>query len=454
LLAGTLVWIAATLVVAGFGLAELFRAHVEAQFHAELKTHLDQLAAALVLNPAGEVAIAVPLSDPRLSRPYAGLYWQVDRLNDGAAVASARGVLRSRSLWDGVLQVPPDRIIDGEIHHHRVAGTDGKPLVLIERQVSTADPARGTQPTFRLLVAADESLMVEPIRRFNGSLVVALGSLGLGLVAAAVMQVAVGLTPLRRVHAALAAVRLGRAQRVEGRYPSDIQPLVDELNSLLAQNTAVVERARSQAGNLAHALKTPLAVLANAATANDADLPRLVGEQVAAANRQVDYHLRRSRAAAAVAIPGTRTPLRPVAEGLVRVMERVHAAKGLDWAILPIAPITGSPDFAGEEQDLQEMLGNLLDNAGKWARQRVQLGLAVQGDRLIVHIDDDGPGIAPPRRAAMLRRGARDDEQVAGSGLGLAIAADLARLYGGDLELADSPLGGLRAVLTLPAAAG
>jgi signal transduction histidine kinase len=225
-------------------------------------------------------------------------------------------------------------------------------------------------------------------------------------------------------------------------------PLVDEFNSVLTQNAEVVERARTHAGNLAHALKTPLSVLANAAYGKEDPLARLVVGQVETAREQVDYHLGRAQAAAAVRMPGARTSVGKAVAGLVRTMQRIYAERGLTLVASPMAP---DVVFRGEEQDLQEMLGNLLDNACKWAATRVEIHAGIVGDRLDIQIGDDGPGIPPDQREAMIRRGARADEQVPGTGLGLAIVDDLARLYGGQLTLAESSLGGLRAELNLPA---
>jgi signal transduction histidine kinase len=236
---------------------------------------------------------------------------------------------------------------------------------------------------------------------------------------------------------------------MEGTFPAEIMPLVEEFNTVLARNAEVVERARTQAGNLAHALKTPLSVLANAADGKDDALARLVAAQVEMARRQVDYHLARAQAAAAVRLPGARTPLNPVVDGLVRTMRRIHAGRDLDLAV---QPMPASLAFRGEAQDLQEMLGNLLDNACKWASRRVEIDAGIEQGQLVIRVDDDGKGIAAEQREAMLRRGVRADQQVPGSGLGLAIVDDLARMYGGQVVLADSPLGGARAVLTLPAA--
>jgi signal transduction histidine kinase len=262
--------------------------------------------------------------------------------------------------------------------------------------------------------------------------------------------VLIALVPLKRLHGALAAVHSGGTARLEGYFPGEVQPLVEEFNTVLAQNAEVVERARTQAGNLAHALKTPLSVIANAVRGKDGELAQLVHRQVEVAGKQIDYHLSRSRVAASVRVPGARTPVSPVLEGLVRVMRRIHAQRDLE---LIVHPHGGLVAFRGEEQDLQEMLGNLLDNACKWAVQRIEVALAVVGDELRITIDDDGCGIADKERERVLNRGERADERVPGSGLGLAIVDDLARLYGGRVELADSPLGGLRVLIALPVAA-
>ncbi len=441
LLLGTLFWIAASLVVAAWGLGNLFRQHVESQFHAQLKTHLDQLTAQLALDDAGRPTLATSLSDPRFNRPLGGLYWQIDRLA-GTGAPAAAAVMRSRSLWDQVLRVPADTPTTGDVHQHRIVGPDGAMLGMVERSV-TINAQR-----LRLIVAADENLMREPVARFNEELWLALGLLGLGLALAALVQVVVGLAPLRTLRDALGRVRSGATQRLEGDFPAEIMPLVEEFNTVLAQNADVVERARTQAGNLAHALKTPLSVLANAAAGSGDALAQLVTTQIEGARRQVDYHLTRAHAAAAARLPGVRTALGPVVDGLVRTMRRLHAERKLD---LRVRLIPASLAFRGEEQDLQEMLGNLLDNACKWAAGRVEIGAGIEDDRLVIRVDDDGKGIAAAQRQATLRRGVRADEQVPGSGLGLAIVDDLARMYGGAIVLADSPLGGLQAILTLPA---
>ena len=447
LLLGTLGWIALTIVVAGLALGGLFRQHVAQQFDAELNTHLDQLVAHLIVDENGQPSLSVAQSDPRFSKPYSGLYWQVDGLDSPAG--NALGLLRSRSLWDDVLRLPADAPGNGELHQHHIAGPSDSALGAVERVVRVAGE-RAAVRSFRLVVAADEQQMNAPIERFSGRLWLALGLLGLGLGLAVVIQVWVGLAPLKRLRGALAAVRSGDAQQLAGRFPAEVQPLVDEFNTVLAHNAEVIERARTQAGNLAHALKTPLSVIANAAGSEPGELAQRVGAQVELARTQIDYHLSRSRVAASLRFPGARTPVVAVLEGLLRVMRRIHAERNLDLVIHPVAL---PAFFRGEEQDLQEILGNLLDNACKWAGRRVEVALAVRDGELLIVVDDDGPGIAAGERQRVLCRGERADEQVPGSGLGLAIVVDLTRLYGGRIDLAESPLGGLRVCLTLPAAA-
>lgn len=441
LLAGSLVWIVAAVAITGVLLADLFGQHVRDRVDAELHGHLDQLTALLEVAADGSATLRLPLSDPRLNRPYAGLYWQVDGGPQGAI-----GLLRSRSLWDTALAVPPDALADGEVHVHDVDGPDASRLRMMERLIR---PAEQPDAAYRLIVAIDTRQIDEPVEEFATLLGAALGVLALGLIVAAVVQVGVGLAPLGRMRAALGAVRDGHTRRLEGDYPLEVQPLVDELNSQLAHDEAMVERARTQAGNLAHAVKTPLTILANAARNEDSALARLVDEQVGDARRQVDYHLARARAAAAGQQAGLKTPLRPVIDALLRVMRRLHAARALH---IESAGLPDTLACRGDAQDLQEMLGNLLDNACKWAATQVRLSASVGDGRLTVYVDDDGPGLTEAQRTAVLARGVRADEHTPGSGLGLAIAHDLAQAYGGDLRLEPAPLGGLRATLTLPAA--
>lgn len=446
LLGATLVTLALALAGAHWWLGDLFREHVLRQFDAALTQHLDQLTARLDFDADGQPVIDPRgLSDPRWDKPYSGLYWQIDRISaDGQARS---GILRSRSLWDTQLGLVTDDIGDGGLHTHDGPGPRGEPLRIAERSLSVAGQAPGR---WRLIVAAATSDLQQAVNRFNGLLAASLAGLGLLLALAALAQVAVGLAPLKAMQAALQRVREGRAQRLEGRFPTEVQALIDDFNGVLDRNAEVVDRARTQAGNLAHALKTPLAIIGNAASqTGQGELGALVAEQVDAAQRQIQWHLSRARAAATRHLPGQRTELQPVLAELLRVMVRLHADRALD---IRAADVPADAAFAGEAQDLREMLGNLLDNACTSARGTVRVRAEREGAWLRILVDDDGPGIDPSQRAAVLQRGVRLDEARPGSGLGLAIVVDLARLYGGHLTLDTSDAGGLGVCLSLPAA--
>ncbi|MBB5213765.1 sensor histidine kinase [Parapusillimonas granuli] len=442
LLLGTLVWVLLAVLATGWALDGLFRQHIRAQFRAELGMHLDQLIAAVDFDAAGRPAVPAALSDPRFDKPYSGLYWQVDLLG-GPERPGAAGALRSRSLWDQALdaRAAPD---GNERLYFDVAGPNGARLSMVSQIVH---PAEEAAPVMRLMVAADQAAMAEPIERFMRMLTLSLGVLAVGLMLAAVGQVFLGLRPLGRLRRELAALRQGKKPQIEGVFPTELQPLVDDFNGVLSLNAEVVSRARAQAGNLAHALKTPLSVLSNAVAGDDTALGRLVDEQVGMARRQVDHHLMRARAAAAMQASGLRTLVDEPLRGLLRVMEKLYADKGLDLALAPCPPGLA---FRGEEQDLQEMLGNVLDNACKWARRRIVIGVGADGRYLRFTVDDDGPGLPQDGYEAVFQRGVRADEQAPGSGLGLAIVKDLAGLYGGDVAASQSDLGGLRIVLRLP----
>jgi signal transduction histidine kinase len=444
LLAATVVTLALALAGAQVWLAGLFRDEVLRQLDTALVRQVDQLSARLDLDTAGQPRIdPAGLSDPRWDQPYSGLYWQIDRL--GADGSRLPGVLRARSLWDTQLVLPADTLADGALHWHEAAGPQGQVLRVVERALVLPE-----QPhtRWRLMVAADLGETQGATKRFSGVLAASLAGLGLLLALAALAQVAVGLAPLKALQRALETLRYGRSSRLDGRFPAELQPLVQDFNGVLERHDAVLARARTQAGNLAHALKTPLAVLGNAAAAAPpGPLAQAVTEQVQVANRQVHWHLARARAAA-LGQPGQRTRVAPVAAGLLRVMGRVHAGRGLVVEAKDLAPDLA---FAGEEQDLQEMLGNLLDNACRNARFSVTVQARRRDRHLLIDIDDDGPGIAPAQREAVLQRGVRLDESTPGSGLGLAIVVELAQRYGGTLALDANPAGGLRASLRLPA---
>ncbi|MFO1294740.1 MAG: sensor histidine kinase [Rubrivivax sp.] len=444
LLAGTLVWILVALGVAGWGLRALLRAHIAEQVQAQLALQLDLLTAAVDWEPGKGVVVSMPASDARLARPLSGLYWQIDRLGDQPQAALAR----SRSLWDQTLALPvaPAAGAAGDEGALQLRDAQGHALLA---QARTLQLPEDDAPPLRLVVAGDEALVAEPLARFTQLLLAALAVLAVGLVVAVGVQLQLALAPLEQLRRRLAAVRGGTAATLEGRFPRELEPLVQEFNHVLAANADLVQRARTQAGNLAHAVHTPLTILANATAQDDSALAVLVREQVQIAQRQVDHHLARARAAAAVRATGLRTPVLAPLRAVLRTIERLHAGRALAFEVAP-----GARDaaFRGEEQDLYEMLGNLVDNAGKWARARVVVDLRRDGERLCLDVDDDGPGIPADERARMFERGVQLDERRPGSGLGLDIVRTLAETYGGRIEALPSPLGGARLRLYLPAA--
>jgi signal transduction histidine kinase len=330
------------------------------------------------------------------------------------------------------------------------AGPDGRRLRIVERVIEVDDDRR-----FLIQVAANTEQIEEDIGRFRLALAATFLVLALALVGSTLLQVRLGLRPLRRLQSEVAAIRRGEGDRIGGGFPPDLAPLANELNLLIASNREIVERARTHVGNLAHALKTPLSVIANEADAETSPLAERVKAQAATMRDQVTYYLDKARAAARSNVIGTVTDVVPAIEGLVRTFEKIYRERDLAFDL----QVQDVAKFRGERQDLEEMIGNLLDNAGKWATSRIAIDLSrddagSEADRffLMIVIDDDGPGLSASQRAEAVARGRRLDETKPGSGLGLSIVADLAAVYGGSFALDTSPEGGLRARLRLPAA--
>jgi signal transduction histidine kinase len=438
LLVGSLVWISLTLLVTGFLLSSLFRSHVERRFDAELATHLDQLLANLTPDNMTSPILLHPMADPRFERPYSALYWQVDG-PDGT-------MLRSRSLWDQTLALPKDTPADGEMHRHLVAGPEGQHLVAVERKVSLPETGR----IVRAVVAGDLDVANKATAEFVRTTVLGLGTLAFGLVLAIFIQTYSTLRPLDRLQSALAAVRLGRAVRLAGHYPAEVQPLVDDLNGLLAHDAQVLERARTEAGNLAHQLKTPLAIIANAAGMLPvSDQRSTFIEQTKLMGRRIDYALTRARAAESGRVLGATTAIGPQLERMASAMRTLYASRGIEIH----SAERSSSVVQVEPQDFDEAIGNLLDNACKWARMRVNLSAEDDAGFTRIVVEDDGPGLPEAERQSVFERGHRLDEAMPGTGLGLSIVQDIIAAYGGSVRLETSELGGLRTVLSLPLAA-
>lgn len=440
LLLGSVIWIAGGVALSGFALSEMFREHVTVQFDAELRGHADELAALVHVSPGGVPYLQRRLSDPRFQPPGSGYYWQIQR--DGG------GIARSSSLAQNVLPVAGAPLPPGRTRRSSIVGPTGE-LRLLERTIRSA----GSGGQLRIAIGADQRLLDDVLSQFNRTLVLSLSVIALGLIGAAFLQVSFGLRPLGKVRGALAAVRSGRAARLPDDSPSEVRPLVQDLNALIDANAEMIRRARTQAGNLAHALKTPLAILVDEGqrlnASGQVEAARTILTQCDRMHRQIDYQMARARAAASRSTPGAAADVEEVLTPILGAMRRLHGSRGVKYRLRPSTRASA----AVEAQDLGEILANLLDNAGKWARTKVEVVFErSRPDVLRITIDDDGAGLAPEAWELVFDIGERFDEHAPGSGLGLAIVRDLANLYGGRIWLEKSPLGGLRAVLEVPAA--
>lgn len=433
-------WSLAVLAFAGLVLSSVYRGSVEKAFDARLHIYLKSIVAGVAAASEDRDFNIGNLGEPRFDLPLSGWYWQI------RAVGTKPGeAVNSPSLWDQNLPslrefgIAESRGFTREAY---ITGPGDQRLRMVERRIDF-----GVGTAYLMAVAADADEIENDIARFERTLIIVLFILGIGVVASTSLIVRLGLTPLRRISLALAAIRSGEAQSLVGTFPKEINPLAEEVNALIAANHAIVERARTHVGNLAHALKTPLSVINNVARANDDPAWHKVIEQAAIMNDQIQHHLQRARAAARIASANDTTPVLAVISGIERAMIRIYGNRNIKLAIL----VPNELNFRGESQDLQDMLGNLIDNACKWALGHVAVqALSEPQQRMRFVIDDDGPGMAAERRAEALKRGQRLDESLPGSGLGLAIVSDLAQLYGGRLSLSVSPQGGLRAELFLP----
>jgi len=438
-------WTVVILVATGIILSSINREAVERSYDRRLGVYLRTLVADVAAPEQSPDRNGPTLGEPLFELPLSGWYWQITR--QGGAKPEVRS---SRSLWDSNLPVleEPDAQADADdTRHGYVMGPEDQRLRLVERNVDLGEDGR-----YLIAVAGDPQEIDDETRAFDHALIVTFGTLTLVLIFITMFQVRFGLAPLKRISESLAAIRAGTAERLEGKFPVEIEPLARETNALLEANREIVERARTHVGNLAHALKTPLSVIVNEASARGGDpFGAKVTEQADIMRDQVVRHLERARLAARLKVVGSITEVVPVVTALTRTMEKIYQRRGVAIDLDASAPVR----FRGERQDLEEMVGNLVDNACKWAQMRVTVEVvpdAAAEPMVRIIVDDDGPGLSPAQRDQVARRGQRLDETKPGSGLGLSIVLELSTLYGGSLTLSTAPIGGLRAELVLPAA--
>jgi len=440
LLLGGGAWIALALVVAGIFISASFGASIDAARRDDLEASFDRLVASI--DPAtGELSNDQPLADPRYNTPLGGLYWQVDDADTGTSV-------RSRSLWDETLPLHSIARHGNEAALATITGPGGTPVVVLTRDV-TIDDARVSRH-FDIAVAEARSVDESPILSFNASLLIALAILGATLLAAAVLQVNFGLAPLDRLRRSVAAVRHGASPRLTPPRTEELEAVVQQVNELLDAQEASISFARERAADLAHGLKTPLAVLSatsarlrESGDRSNADLLELLTDQM---NSRIDYQLRLARLRSPTRAQGVKASVNEVMLRSVAVLRKTPAGEALNWLV----DLDENLEVDMDGHDLMELAGILLENASQWARERVRLRCARDGDGVEILIEDDGVGISDDAIARLGVRGTRLDETKSGEGIGLAIAYEIVRLNRGTIAVARSEMGGLRLTVRMP----
>ena len=429
-------WISLLLLGGGLALDRVLTTAVTNNSDAALEYVLTQMVASAEIGPDGEVRLNRPLGDQRFLEPYSGMYWQVS--------GAGYDPFRSRSLWDQTLRINPSHG-DTKAHFYDSDEFADEPLRIVERDIYL--PTSKTR--WRFQVAQGRDALDAQIKTLRSTILKSFVLLGLGLIGMAALQTLYGLWPLRKLQRAIADMRAGRAGRIEAQaLPDEVEPLVAELNGLLEHNEKQAQEAREHAGNLAHALKTPLTVIMNAATAQAADLGETVLREAATMRRQVDHHLARARAVGRRGHAHSRAEIWPSLQSVERAVSRLYSHVRLD--------IAGDKALAArvERQDLDEILGNLIENAAKYGGGSVFVTVQRARDDVEILIEDDGAGISADNRDRLFNRGVRLDASKPGTGLGLAIVRDVAEIYGGSISLEQSEdMGGLLARLRLPLAA-
>jgi signal transduction histidine kinase len=435
--------LALALLVAGVGITGLFERHAGRRAVAELDTYIRQISAGLAFDAKGAAIFNRTLPDPRFGEPLGGLYWQIEDETD-------KRLLRSRSLWDSVLKLPQDLLDVGKVHLHTIDGPPGSALLVRERSITYPTPAG--PHLVRISVGLDMREIQAALAEFKTDIVRALALLGIALMVAAWVQITLGLKPLKTLRESVLAVRSGNKARIGVTGPKEVMPLVSAVNSLLDAQAQAMESAKTRAADLAHGLKTPLTVLiADAAKLRESGATAVaaeIEELADAMRRSIDCELSRARLESAHGLQVHETRLEPVVAKLVRALGRTPRGEVLEWRI----EIPEDATAPVRLDDLAELIGNLLDNACKWAASAVTVS-AKAGDGITIAIEDDGPGAPEAFVHRLGERGLRLDGEVPGSGFGLAIAHDIVRAYGGTLTFANIEPHGFKATIGFPAQA-
>jgi len=431
----SIVWIAVTLLATAFILDFLYQDHIEEHYDAHVFTHLEELIAAVETGPDGSFQMNGQPTDPRFYRLNSGWYWMVHK-NDKLLEKSA-------SLGESTLDLSGLRAVE----NHAVQTVIGPTGGVLRAHVMQVNYPGGTG-SLLFVATAPETQIVHDVGDFFVHILSSFLVLGIGLSLAVVIQVRLALTPLKAVRSEIGDVKEGKLDRLSENFPSDVQPLVNELNNLLDHNAILLKRARNQLGDLAHAVKNPLTVIRNEARNMASERGQIILDQSHVMASSIDHCLSRARIFGKKDIIGYRTGVKAVVDDLVYAVERIYHDRGIKIQ----QSTSGGCCFRGEAQDIEEMAGNLIDNACKWATSQVVIQCKSENDHLSLSVEDDGPGISEENLELVMQRGRRLDESKPGNGHGLGIVKDIADLYGGSLKLDRSPLGGLRAELDLPAA--
>lgn len=432
--------VAAALLVTGFSLSALFARHLERRVGQELDTHLNQLTGGLRFDAGSALSLGREPVDPRFHEIFGGLYWQV-----GDDTANTQ--LRSRSLWDTYLDVPGDVLKPGETHVHDTAGPQGSDLLVHEIMVLLSGPDGEHQ--LRVSVAIDRAEISALATGFAKDLAPVLAILGGVLLFGILLQIGEGLKPVHRVLAGVSAIRSGESKRLEADgVPEEVAPLVEEVNALLEAQDQAISRARDRAANLAHGLKTPLSALVTDIERLRAKGETAIADDISELAHRMRRHMERELARARLRHGRShdRTPLKPIVDGILRALKRTPAGENLDLVCGVGANLTVPVD----PDDLNELIGNLAENAVRFARGRVTVEAERTSSATLIRIGDDGAGLDPAGIASALGSDRRLDQSGLGAGLGLAIAGDIVDSFGGQLELGTSQLGGLEARIVIP----
>ncbi|EGQ8445676.1 TPA: ATP-binding protein [Vibrio alginolyticus] len=424
LVLAAIVWLTAMILAAGVTIPTQVYNYMVDDTRSQLSIFMDEVAAQLEVDNTGHLSLAAQLSDPRFNRPYSGLYW---------SASTEASLERSRSLWDKKIEY---KGLDKDAY-----GARGEKLITLEKALYLPD----YDGSIHIIIGIDEEPIKNTLQTLIGQLWLILGLLFAGVLTVILLQIAWSLSPLTKLQKELAELKSGNKKSLEETYPKEISPLIFDLNALLFHYQELLERARNHAGNLSHALKTPLSVLKNEVQTLEPEAQSRLRAPINQIQDHIDYHLGRARMAGSMNILSVKSNPADRVDAISMAFDKVYASR----SITLINELDSELNVAVEQADLDEMLGNLLENGYKWANSMIRVHSSQDKENIHIIIEDDGPGIPKEKLSQVIKRGVRLDETTPGSGLGLNIVSEMAHSYRGQLTLDTSALGGLKASLVL-----